>query len=101
MASYFYHANAEDFLGVLFSVSDLVRYLKLARWQGAVTEAEGQIILDVSRVAPGALALMGDEPERLRRCRDAGASVVITGTPRVRGVAPGQASLATSQCTRP
>ena len=26
MANYFYHANAEDFLGVLFSIADLERY---------------------------------------------------------------------------
>ena len=78
MANYFYHANAEDFLGVLFSVADLERYLKLTRWHQPKTEAEGQIVLDLSRITPGALALIGDQPELLARCRDAGAAVVIT-----------------------
>ena len=78
MANYFYHANAEDFLGVLFSVADLERYLKLTRWQKPKTEAEGQIVLDLSRLTPGSLALIGDQPELLARCRDAGAAVVIT-----------------------
>lgn len=82
MANYFYHANAEDFLGVLFSIADLERYLKLARWQKPQTEAEGQIVLDLSRLAPGSLALVGDEPEKLRRCRDAGAAVVIVCAPQ-------------------
>ena len=78
MANYFYHANAEDFLGVLFSVADLERYLKLTRWHQPKTEAEGQIVLDLSRITPGSLALIGDQPELLARCRDAGAAVVIT-----------------------
>lgn len=86
MANYFYHANAEDFLGVLFSVTDLERYLKLARWQKPRTEAEGQIVLDLSRLTPDSLALIGDEPEKLRLCRDAGAAVVITCAP-AKGVA--------------
>ena len=78
MANYFYHANAEDFLGVLFSVADLEKFLKLARWQQPKTEAEGQIVLDLSRLTPGSLALIGDQPELLARCRDAGAALVIT-----------------------
>ena len=78
MANYFYHANAEDFLGVLFSVADLERYLKLTRWQQPKTEAEGHIVLDVSRLSPGSLALLGDQPEMLAQCRDAGAAIVIT-----------------------
>ena len=78
MANYFYHANAEDFLGVLFSVADLEKFLKLARWQQPKTEAEGQIVLDFSRLTPGSLALIGDQPELLARCRDAGAALVIT-----------------------
>jgi len=81
MAGYFYHANAEDFLGVLFSVADLERYLHLTRWQAPKTEADGQIVLDPTRFAPGTLALIGDQPELLTRCRDAGASVVITCSP--------------------
>jgi manganese-dependent inorganic pyrophosphatase len=81
MASYFYHANAEDFLGVLFTVTDLERFLKLTRWQKPKTEAEGQIVLDLGKLAPGSLALIGDEPENLRRCRDAGAAMVITCAP--------------------
>lgn len=78
MANYFYHANAEDFLGVLFSVADLECYLKLTRWQQPKTEAEGQIVLDLSQLAPGSLALIGDQPELLARCREAGAAIVIT-----------------------
>ncbi len=78
MANYFYHANAEDFLGVLFSVADLERYLQLTRWQKPKTEAEGQIVLDLSRITPGSLALLGDQPEMLTRCRAAGAAIVIT-----------------------
>ena len=81
MANYFYHANAEDFLGVLFSVADLERYLKLARWQKPKTEADGQIALDLSRITPGSLALLGDQPELLARCRDAGAAIVIVSAP--------------------
>ena len=78
MANYFYHANAEDFLGVLFSVADLEKFLKLTRWQKPKTEANGHIVLDLSRVTPGSLALLGDQPELLARCRDAGAAIVIT-----------------------
>jgi len=78
MANYFYHANAEDFLGVLFSVADLEKFLKLTRWQKPKTEADGHIVLDLSRVTPGSLALLGDQPELLARCRDAGAAIVIT-----------------------
>jgi manganese-dependent inorganic pyrophosphatase len=81
MANYFYHANAEDFLGVLFSVADLEKFLKLKRWQKPKTEADGHIVLDLSRVTPGSLALLGDQPELLARCRDAGAAVVITCAP--------------------
>ncbi len=78
MANYFYHANAEDFLGVLFSVADLEKFLKLTRWQKPKTEANGHIVLDLSRVTPGSLALLGDQPELLARCRDAGAATIIT-----------------------
>ena len=78
MANYFYHANAEDFLGVMFAIADLEKFLKLTRWQKPKTEAEGQIVLDLSRVTPGSLVLMGDQPELLARCRDAGAVIVIT-----------------------
>ena len=81
MANYFYHANAEDFLGVLFSVADLEKFLKLTRWQKPKTEADGHIVLDLSRVTPGSLALIGDQPELLARCRDAGAAIVITCAP--------------------
>jgi len=81
MANYFYHANAEDFLGVLFSIADLEKFLKLARWQKPKTEADGHIVLDLSRVTPGSLALIGDQPEVLARCRDAGAAIVITCAP--------------------
>ena len=81
MANYFYHANAEDFLGVLLSVADLEKFLKLARWQKPKTEADGQIVLDLSRLSPGSLALLGDQPELLARCRDAGAAIVITCAP--------------------
>ena len=81
MANYFYHANAEDFLGVLFSVADLERFLKLTRWQKPKTEADGHIVLDLSRVTPGSLALIGDQPELLVRCRDTGAAIVITCAP--------------------
>ena len=81
MANYFYHANAEDFLGVLFSVADLEVFLKLTRWQKPKTEADGHIVLDLSRVTPGSLALIGDQPERLAHCRDAGAAIVITCAP--------------------
>ena len=81
MANYFYHANAEDFLGVLFSVADLEKFLKLTRWQKTQTEADGHIVLDLSRVTPGSLALIGDQPELLARCRDAGGAIVITCAP--------------------
>ena len=81
MANYFYHANAEDFLGVLFSVADLEKFLKLTRWQKPKNEADGHIVLDLSRVTPGSLTLIGDQPELLARCRDAGAAIVITCAP--------------------
>ncbi|MEI7535027.1 MAG: CBS domain-containing protein, partial [Verrucomicrobiae bacterium] len=81
MANYFYHANAEDFLGVLFSVADLEKFLKLTRWQKPKTEADGHIVIDLSRVTPGSLALIGDQPELLAHCRDAGAAIVITCAP--------------------
>ena len=81
MANYFYHANAEDFLGVLFSVADLEIFLKLTRWQKPKTEADGHIVLDLSRVTPGSLVLIGNQPERLDHCRDAGAAIVITCAP--------------------
>lgn len=80
MASYFYHANAEDFLGVLFSTSDIERYLKLDCWQPAESEAIGQIVLDLSRLTPGAMALLGDDPKKLLECRDAGATAAIVCT---------------------
>lgn len=57
-ANYFYHANAEDFLGVLFSITDLELHFKLARWQKSQSEAGGQIVLDISRITPGSLVLM-------------------------------------------
>ncbi len=81
MANYFHHANAEDFLGVLFSVADLERHLKLERWQSPATEAGGRIVLDLGLLAPGSLALIGDEPEKLGRCREGGAVAVITCAP--------------------
>ena len=77
-ANYFYHANAEDFLGVLFSITDLERYFKLTRWQKPQTEAGGPIVLDMSRVTPGSLVLIGDQPELLAHCRDSGAAAVVT-----------------------
>lgn len=82
MANYFHSANAEDFLGVLFSVTDIRRYLKLSTWQKPTMEATGQILLDLSRNAPGALVLIGDQPDLLARCRDCGAATVITSAPR-------------------
>ncbi len=80
MAGYFYHANAEDFLGVLFSTSDIERYLKLDCWQPTESEATGQIALELSRLTPGALALLGDDPRMLPKCRDAGAAAAIVCT---------------------
>lgn len=77
-ANYFYHANAEDFLGVLFSTKDLERHFKLTRWQKPQSEAGGQIVLDMSRVTPGSLVLIGDQPELLAHCRDSGAVAVVT-----------------------
>lgn len=77
MANYFHRSNTEDFLGVLFTVADIQRYLKLATWQEPATEAAGQILLDLSQDAPGSLALIGDQPELLARCRDLGAASVI------------------------
>ena len=77
-ANYFYHANAEDFLGVLFSVADLERYFKLTCWQKPQSEAGGHIVLDMSLVTPGSLVLIGDQPGLLSRCRDAGAAAVVT-----------------------
>jgi len=77
-ANYFYHANAEDFLGVLFSVADLERHFKLTCWQKPQTEAGGHIVLDMSLVTPGSLVLIGDQPDLLARCRDAGAAAVVT-----------------------
>ncbi len=77
-ANYFYHANAEDYLGVLFSVPDLERYFKLTRWQKSQVEAGGQIVLDHSRITPGSLVLLGDQPELLAQCRDMGAAGVVT-----------------------
>ncbi len=77
-ANYFYHANAEDFLGVLFSITDLERHFKLTRWQKPQTEAGGHIVLDMSRVSPGSLVLIGDQPELLAHCRDSGAAAVVT-----------------------
>lgn len=81
MATYFYHANAEDFLGVLITVNDLQHHLKLDCWQTSTAEANGQIILDLSKITPGSLALIGDEPGHLTRCRDAGAVAVIACAP--------------------
>lgn len=77
-ANYFYHANAEDFLGVLFSIADLEHHFKLTRWQKPKSEAGGQIVLDLSRVTPGSLVLIGDQPELLAHCRDSGAAAVVT-----------------------
>lgn len=77
-ASYFYHANAEDYLGVLFSIADLERHFKLTRWQRPHAEARGQIVLDPGRITPGSLVLMGDQPELLEKCRNAGAAAVVT-----------------------
>jgi manganese-dependent inorganic pyrophosphatase len=77
-ANSFYHANGEDFLGVLFSVSDLERHFELKRWQNPQAEAGGQIVLDMSRVTPGSLVLIGDQPELLAHCRDSGAAAVVT-----------------------
>jgi manganese-dependent inorganic pyrophosphatase len=77
-ANYFYHANAEDFLGVLFSISDLERHFKLTRWQKPRTEAGGQIVLDISCVSSGSLVLIGNQPELLAHCRDSGAAAVVT-----------------------
>jgi manganese-dependent inorganic pyrophosphatase len=77
-ANYFYHANMEDFLGVLFSMADLERHFKLTRWQKPQAEPRGQIVLDMNRVTPGSLVMIGDQPERLLQCRDAGATAVVT-----------------------
>lgn len=77
-ANYFHYANAEDFLGVLFSITDLERYFTLTRWQKPQTEAGGQIVLDLSRVTPGSLVLIGDQPELLAHCRDSGAAAIVT-----------------------
>jgi manganese-dependent inorganic pyrophosphatase len=77
MANYFHRANAEDFLGVLFSVADIQQYLKLATWQSPRSEANGQILLDLAQHSPSSLILIGDQPELLARCRDCGAASVI------------------------
>ena len=84
-AIYFYHANAEDFLGVLFSMTDLERHFKLTRWQKPQTEAGGHIVLDMSGITPGSLALIGDQPELLANCRDSGAAAVVTCASRKTG----------------
>ncbi len=76
-ANYFYHANAEDYLGVLFFISDLERHFQLKCWQKGASEARGQIVLDPSLVTPGSLVLMGDQPELLIHCWNQGAAGVI------------------------
>ncbi len=77
-ANYFYHANVEDYLSVLFSVADIQRYFKLSQWQKPQTEARGQIVLDPSLVTPGCLVIIGDQAELLAHCRDLGAAAVVT-----------------------
>lgn len=82
MANYLYNANAEDFLGVLLSLSDMERHLKLTRWRKPMVEPAGQIVLDLSQLVPGSLALIGDQPDLLAVCRDGGASAVIVSARR-------------------
>jgi manganese-dependent inorganic pyrophosphatase len=82
IANYFHHANAEDYLGFLFSIADVERHFKLARWQAPTVEADGRIVLDLGLLAAGALALIGDEPDKLRVCSEGGAAAVITCAPQ-------------------
>lgn len=77
-ANYFHHANAEDYLGVLFSLADLERHFRLRCWQKPEVMPGGQIVLDLSRVTPGSLVLIGNQPESLAQCRDSGAAAVVT-----------------------
>ncbi|MCF7763750.1 MAG: CBS domain-containing protein [Verrucomicrobia bacterium] len=77
MAHYFYHFNAEDFLGTLFSLDDLARHLPLSPWQPATRPAEGRVTLEWTALEPGSVLLHADDPECVPRAAAAGAAAVI------------------------
>lgn len=80
--NYFYHFNVEDFLGILFELSDLVRALKLECWRKPKDEAHGKLTMDVAKVARGDILLSRDSTNDLAAAVKNKAAAVIVCTHR-------------------
>lgn len=82
--NYFYHFNVEDFLGVLFQLSDLVNGLRLDEWRAPAHAAHGRLTMELATLGEGDVLLATGSKEDLIAAAEAGAAAVIlcTGTSR-------------------
>lgn len=82
--TYFSHFNMEDFMGILFELSDLVHGLGLTCWNPVSKEANGRLTLEREDLKSGDVLLTGDNPDDLAAAAKRNASAVIVCTRRRR-----------------
>ena len=85
--NHFHQFNTEEFLGILFSLEDLVRTFQLETWQEGKLEtnaADGKLTLDSETVGAGDVLISGMAPERFAEAarRNAAAVIACTTGPR-------------------
>ena len=85
--NHFHQFNTEEFLGILFSLEDLVRTFQLETWQEGKLEtnaADGKLTLDSETVGAGDVLISGMASERFAEAarRNAAAVIACTTGPR-------------------
>jgi manganese-dependent inorganic pyrophosphatase len=79
--NYFHQFNTEDFLGVLFTLSDLVETFGLECWQETNQASAGKLTLDPETICAGDVLLSEISQSAMGAASDAGASAAIVCTP--------------------
>lgn len=80
--NYFYHFNVEDFLGILFELSDIVRTLRLETWREPSRPAKGKLTMESSTAGEGDVLLIGNYPDEIAPTAEHGAAAAIICTYR-------------------
>ncbi len=79
--NYFHHFNTEEFLGILFTLDDLVKTFGLDVWQEGAGESTGKLTLDPNTIGNGDILLSGVSQPAIAAAKRAGAAAVIVCTP--------------------
>ncbi len=75
--NYFHSFNTEDFLGILFTLDDLVHTFQLECWQAPTQTADGSLTLDPSHCDSGDVLLTGDTQSNLQLAAEKKAAAAI------------------------